>query len=182
MKRGAAVLGVLLSVAPASYAKPAKTNPTGCTAYMNEPLTHVRVLDPTVRAALFDGLRRSQTLVEIVARVEAMDGIVYLLGGSFRPTNRNGLRGAMSHEITVATSTRILKVIIEPRANDSTIGTIGHELWHALEVLQVPDAIDTASVERLYTRIGFKASAGVYETDGAADAGYRVMRDLKRCE
>jgi hypothetical protein len=153
-----------------------------CPASGPMPLSHVRPLDPSIGAALEDGIRRSRTLKDLVERVEGLDGLVYMFGGPYR-RRLQGLvfRGGMSHAVTVADRYRIIKVTIASGHGDQTIATMGHELRHAIEVLESPEAVDLRSVDQLYERIGFRAGPGVYETDAAASAGSKIHDDLARC-
>ena len=143
---------------------------------------HVRPVNESIGAPLRVGIRRSRTLAELVDHIETLDGRVYLFAGSYRRLDRGlALRGGTSHQVTVTGSYRILKITVEPGMGDQTIATIGHELRHAIEILEVPDAVDVRSVGKLYERIGFLVSPGVYETDAARRAEHQVFDDLKHC-
>jgi len=185
-KRRSAVLILLaLSIARAAAADgPAATvAPLMCPANATLPMTHIRPLDDEIAAVLRTGLRRSPTLASLVARIESSKAIVYVFGHDVqRPSRGVVLQGGMSHQVTMASSVRVIKIAVNPFHGDRSIATIGHELWHALEVLDTPDAVDLASVSRLYERIGYVASAGVYETEGAAAAGTRVLHELRQCK
>src|SRR5581483_6387435 len=154
-----------------------------CATAAIRPLTHVRAADPDLAEALADGLRRSPTLASLVERIESSAGIVFLFRGPFYRLRRGTtLRGAMSHEVTVTPPFRIIKIAVEPRLGDRTIATLGHELRHALEVLEDSSAVDKDSVEGLYRRIGYGVSVGQYETSAAHDAERGIFRDLGRCK
>ncbi len=145
--------------------------------------THVRAVDESVAALLRAGIRRSPTVADIVRRIEASSGIVYVVAGGYRQLGRGvELRGGMSHAITVVGGIRIIRVGVNVHAGDLSIATVGHELWHATEVLDDPDATDETGIQSLYERIGFMARIGIYETDGARNVTERVLRELKRCQ
>src|SRR5690348_12778944 len=63
------------------------------------PHTHVRVVDATLAPAFDDGLRRSTTLRDLVARIETLDGIVLLFAGSAINPALGNMSGAMSHGV-----------------------------------------------------------------------------------
>jgi len=155
----------------------AQAAPAMCVANASLALSHVRPVDPALSASLHEGLQRSATLAALVERIEASDGIVFLLGGRFLRLERAiCLRGGMSHAF------RVIKIMVETGLGDRTIATIAHELRHAVEVLDDSRAVNLSTVEQLYERIGFRVAAGVYETLDAQSAERQVYRELSRCK
>jgi hypothetical protein len=145
--------------------------------------SHIRVVDPSLADALHEGLQRSPTLAALVGRIEASDGLLYVIGGPFRKANKGlTLRGGMSHEITIARPYRMLRITIQSGRGDGTIATIAHELRHALEVLDHAEVVDLNGVTRLYERIGIFVTTGLYETDAAQAAEWQVWRELAGCK
>jgi hypothetical protein len=57
------------------------------------------------------------------------------------------------------------------------MGSIGHELQHAVEVLSTPDVTDTATMYRFYEREGRRVFGG-FETEAAIRAGQNVRAEL----
>src|SRR5205814_10178442 len=53
------------------------------------------------------------------------------------------------------------------------MGSIGHELRHAIEVVGEPAVRSTSQQRFLYERIGFHTRNGAFETQDAMDAGTR---------
>lgn len=104
------------------------------------------------------------------------EGRAHLSKRSDRP-----LRGAMSHAVYTTAAFRVIRSLVAPGAGDVTIATLGHELRHAIEVLEDSGAVDVASVDLLYERIGRRTRTGVYETRAAQQTGDRVMDELVRC-
>ena len=183
----AAIAAILTTAAhaagPAGDASRDQAGTAMCVATASLSLTHVRAVDPTISAALHEGLQRSPSLAALVARIEASDGIVYLISGRFLRLERGMcLRGGMSHAVTAARPFRVIKIMVETGFGDRTIATIGHELRHAVEVLDDSRAVDRASVELLYERIGYRVSANVFETSDAQTAERQVYRELSRCK
>jgi hypothetical protein len=160
----------------------AQAAPTNCSLGEKRSLSHVRPVDATMAAALESGMRRSPIFSALVARIEALAGLVYLEGRPVRgPQGGSLLYGSMSHAVTVAGAYRIIRIAVRPRRADLMIATIAHELTHAIEVLESDDALDSNSVGILYQGIGFKVRSGVYETYAADLAGRLTLRELSRC-
>ena len=67
---------------------------------------------------------------------------------------------------------------IDGKRDDNAIATVGHELRHALEVLETSKAITEAEVDALFDRIGWQTSAHTVETQAALDAGNAIAREL----
>jgi hypothetical protein len=62
------------------------------------------------------------------------------------------------------------------------MATLGHELFHAIEIAEEPSVVSADTLADLYARIGRKTgdSAGhrTFETEAAAAAGLRARRQL----
>src|SRR5438067_6328464 len=164
----AAIAAILTTAAhaagPAGDASRDQAGTAMCVATASLSLTHVRAVDPTISAALHEGLQRSPSLAALVARIEASDGIVYLISGRFLRLERGMcLRGGMSHAVTAARPFRVIKIMVETGLGAGPIATIGHELRPGAEWLADWGPADRAGVGRLYERIGYRVSAGVSE-------------------
>ena len=111
---------------------------------------HVRASESRILALLEAGLSRSATFRRLVATLDASDVIVYI-----EPkTTRQALGGYLAHNITVAGAYRYLHVAIETTgAKDRLIPLLAHELQHAVEVAQAPEAVDAESLGRLSERL-----------------------------
>ena len=140
--------------------------------------TRVRPQDDHAVALLEAGLLRSPTLRDLVARVEASDVFVFI---SMNPLTRHTMSGALTW-MTSTGGYRYLRVTLNPAdRNDQGIATIGHELRHAIEVIEDTAVVDRASLLALYKRIGAESRAlpGLgWETEAAREAGFQVQRDL----
>jgi hypothetical protein len=184
---GALILATIGAGAVERGPAPANTPPlceTGIDATDSSslPFLHVRPVDESLAAPLRTGVRRSQTLSSLVDRLEQLNGIVYLFPGAVRrPSQDVVLRGGLSNDVKTAGAFRVLRILVQPGRGDLTIATIGHELRHAVEVLEAPDAVDLDSVARLYERIGFAVRRGIYETTAATTAERQVFDELRQC-
>jgi hypothetical protein len=136
------------------------------------------VVDCEVANALEEALIRSLSLREIVDHIGNLNGIVYV-NAPVDVTRRTTLAGGFFHRIVTAGETRMLWIALahESRYSDHSMGMLGHELLHALEVLESP-ARTEADVDALYRRIGDAHGAGIVETDAALAMGHQVEREL----
>jgi hypothetical protein len=152
--------------------------PVACVARQTLP-AQVRPLTCRTGARIIDGMARSATLRRLIDRVGELNGIVYIKDAYYvDPQTKRVLSGALSHQITMAGVHRVLHLRVAPESGDRLLISLGHELQHAIEVLEVNDVTTEAAVDRLFERIGVRAGAGVMETTSAVDAGRAVARDL----
>ena len=111
-----------------------------------------------------DGMARSATLRRAIDRIGELNGIVYIKDAYYvDPRTGRVLSGALSHEITMAGTHRVLHVTVAPESGDRSLITLGHELQHAIEVLEANDVTTEAGVDRLFERIGVRVGASVME-------------------
>ena len=142
---------------------------------------HVRVSDAGLRAQFDEGLKRSATLRSLVARIEKFNALVYIHAGYAGGPAGGWLTGAMSHRVISAGDVRFVHIEVWPNRSYKSVATIGHELQHAIEVLEA-GVSGEARVTDLYKRIGVVVRKGVYETTAAQRAGTSVLDDLIRCK
>lgn len=141
---------------------------------------HLRILDPRLADAVARGAQHSATLRRLIDRIGELDGIVYVIAAvQVRPGTNHVLLAALSHHVTVAGSTRILRITVGHNYGDRAVTTIAHELRHATEVLQDPAVRTGADVTALFERIGYKVYAGVLETKAAQESERTVAQELR---
>jgi hypothetical protein len=139
---------------------------------------HVRVLDCRLTAAVASAASRSATLSDLLQRVQRSDGLVYITAPP--PTGpATQLLGGFSHNVSVAGPNRVLRIFVSGKADDPGMVIVGHELRHALEVLELSSARTEAEVEALYDHLGWRTSAHTVETQEAIDAGTAIGRELR---
>jgi hypothetical protein len=171
-----AIFAALASVAVSRFAAPLFAQ-----AVDRDPCTpppHVRPA-PELRALVDEATRRSLAIRVLRAQLEAFDITVYIRSRVFAERDLDG-RIAM---LAVHGPHRYL--VIELSCTRSTLvqmATLGHELFHAVEIAGEPSVIDAGSLAALYGRIGVETGDSVgrrtFETDAAADAGRRARREL----
>ena len=138
----------------------------------------LRPSDGRVAALLLDGLDRSPTLRAIVNRIEQGDVIVYL---ETQPLlKRNHLSGVLTW-LSAAPPFRYVRISLNPElSRASAIASLGHELQHALEVLDEPSIVDPVSLEAFYVKNGISMPGHLngWDSNKARNVGDEVRRDL----
>jgi len=135
----------------------------------------IRTDSPVLKTLIRDASERSPMFRALVAAIEATDGIVY-----FRVGTCGRLRACLVHQISVAGPHRVLSIIVDTQRNDpSLMGTIGHELQHALEVLSDARIRTDAHLFAFYKLHGLKVK-GVIETRAAIAVGETVRDEVNR--
>jgi hypothetical protein len=138
----------------------------------------IRIVDCQLATAFEQALGRSASLRMLVDRIGVLKGIVYVTV-PVNVTAKTTLLGGFFHQVTSAGDTHILRIALahEPRYSDQSMAILGHELRHALEVLETPDARTEADVDALYGRIGYVRSSGIVETDAAVAMEHQVEKE-----
>jgi hypothetical protein len=152
-------------------------------SYADRPMPRVRSSDSTIVALIARAYTLSATFSRVVDLISATNGIVYVEPGQCRR-----LRGCMALRITAAGPQRILFIVVDLRkaADCDLMASIGHELWHAWEVLSDASLTSDAAMYFFYERArtsrqpldGVVSSSGAWETEGARRAGFDVLAEL----
>ncbi len=140
-------------------------------------LLRVRSRHAGVKAAIARAEVQSPTFHRMVQTINASDGVVYIDAG----TCRHGVRACLV-SVTSAGGHRFLFVKVDiGRADDAVMASIGHELQHAIEVLNNSEVTDGATLYLFYKmssdRLGSSASL---ETLAAVAAGDDVADEIRR--
>src|SRR5580765_7193432 len=98
---------------------------------------HVRATEPRILALIDAGLSRSATFRRLVEALDASDVIVYI-----EPKlTRQDLGGFLSHQMIARGVFRYLRIAVKMQgAEGRLVPLLAHELQHAVEVAQSPDA------------------------------------------
>ena len=161
MRRCAAVLMVLAWSGPALAQAP-----------------HVRG-EGGMQELIDDAARRSPEIRASIDRLQDLDVIVYVRARLLPQTDLDGRIALLS----VAGRHRYLIIELACGRSELTqMATLGHELFHAIEIAEEPSAVSAETVATLYSRIGIKTGdqqgLRTYETEAAAAAGMRARRQL----
>ena len=144
-------------------------------AALDSPYRHVRSQDRAVRHLLKRGFKYSYTFRDLMARLERSDVIVYI---EYVPDLPASLDGRMMM-LPTAHGQRYVRIQIALRGTpDEAVGTLGHELQHAIEVAEATGVRDQTAMTALYERIGLRGGVHVYDTLAAQEVGRTVRREL----
>lgn len=140
--------------------------------------SHVRGEDG-LQPLIDDAARRAPAIRASIDRLQDLDVTVYV---RMRRLPRLDLDGRIAL-LSVAAGHRYLVIELAcGRSALTQMTTLGHELFHAIEIAEEPAAVNTEGVADLYARIGIKTGdeqgRRTYETEAAAAAGLRARRQL----
>jgi hypothetical protein len=136
----------------------------------------VRGNGPAIVEAIAQASQQSPTFNQLVAAITATDGIVYVHYGGCQ---RNG-RSCLVLAVTQAGPNRILHIRIDPRRKGQRLMVaIGHELKHALELLNEPTVVNEYTAHNFFQRIA-PTRGLIFETQAAVETGLKIDRELRR--
>ena len=146
----------------------------------NASQAHVRGIDG-MRQFVEDAAHRSPAIREWIDRLLELDVTVYVRARHFARLDLDGRVAPLSK----AGSHRYLVIELACGRSELTqMTTLGHELFHAIEIAEEPSVVNAETLAAFYTRIGVRTggSAGggprTFETEAAAAAGLRARRQL----
>jgi hypothetical protein len=139
---------------------------------------HVRPVKE-LRALVEEAAERSPEVRALLDRLEETDVTVYVRGRAFDNSELDG-RVAL---LAVTTLQRYLVIELSClRNNIVQMSTLGHELYHALEIALEPSIVDARTLAAHYRRIGEAQGDNIgrqtFETGAAFEAGRRTRRQL----
>lgn len=126
-----------------------------------------------------DAAQRSPAIRAWIDRLEELDITVYVRARAFTQLDLEGRIGLLS----AAGGHRLLLIELAcGRPEVSQMATLGHELFHAIEIAEEPSVVSAATLAELYSRIGIETGdrrgRRTFETEAAAAAGLRARRQL----
>jgi hypothetical protein len=138
------------------------------------PDARVRGVSARVVAVINEAVARSESFRGLVDRIGATDGMVYVAEGKCG----HGVRACLLHTMTAMGQHRVLRILVDPQKPDrDLVGSIGHELQHAVEVLSHPSITSVGGMILLYKK-ACDGCGGRFETEAAIAAGNAVRREL----
>jgi hypothetical protein len=128
-----------------------------------------------VSALIARAVEQSATFRSLRDTMGETDGIVYV-----EPGRCGTLRACLALKVTVSGPNRILFVFVDPeREACDVMASIGHELWHAIEVLRERWIRSDGEMYSFVAK-GHERNPGAwFETAAAIRAGQDVRDDLR---
>ena len=136
----------------------------------------VRGSDPTIVAAIEQAIAQSPTFKDLVTAIDATDGIVYVHHGE---CGRSVL-ACLLLAVTKAGSNRILHIKVDRRRKGHHLMvSIGHELSHAVELLNEPTVVDATTAQNFYRR-NVAIERYNFETEAAIEIELKIDKELRQ--
>jgi hypothetical protein len=142
-------------------------------------VAHIRANRPAVAGLIREATAHSVMFRQLVDTIQRTDGIVYVEEGE---CGRQRLRACLLMWMSATGRNRFLRVLVDPRRADSEadmMGSIGHELQHAIEALSDPATTDGVRLYNFFRRLAPTDSAR-FETTAAINAGNTVYDEVRR--
>lgn len=140
-------------------------------------LAHIRSHNAALRALIEQATERSATFRQLVETINQSSAIVYVEEGDCR----HGVRACL-RTVSAAGTYRLLWVHVDTRkqVDSHLMASIGHELRHAIEVIDDPSVTNSSAMFFLYQRIGSQGTEqGAMETPAAVAAGDAVRSEVR---
>jgi hypothetical protein len=140
-------------------------------------MTRVRWESPLIGRAIAEGWERSATFRSLIEAVDATDGVVYMLEGKCG----QGVRACLHMSVELSGENRLLRIFVNPRRAPGCelVGSIGHELQHALEALGNPRIRSGFAMSSFFHQIGPEGPRR-FETPEADRIGATVAKEACR--
>jgi hypothetical protein len=149
---------------------------SGVAAESPSPIPRVRSSDSALAGLIAQATRGSETFQRLITSIQASNGIVYLEPGRCG----HGVRACLKIWVQVGGPNRFLRIVIDRTKSDRDVdvmGSLGHELQHAVEVLSEPAVTKGATMYNFLRRTASNHS-NRFETTAAVNAGNDVIDEL----
>jgi hypothetical protein len=139
------------------------------------PDARVRGLSVRIVAVINEATAQSKTFRGLVDQIGITDGIVYVAEGQCG----HGVRACLLHRMTEMGPRRVLRILVDPQRIDRDLmRSIGHELQHAVEVLNDRAIRSSSAMTLLYNKKG-DTYARRFETNAAIQASNAIHAELQ---
>ncbi|HEY7444295.1 MAG TPA: hypothetical protein VH701_17830 [Vicinamibacterales bacterium] len=133
----------------------------------------VRSDDPTLARLITEASALSRTFRRELDLINRTNGIVYVSKGRCR----YGAHACLIPTVDFIGPFRLLRVLVDlTRSEAETIGSIGHELWHAIEVLSDPSIDSNAAIVFFFKQF---TESNRFETAAATKVGVAVYEEVR---
>jgi hypothetical protein len=140
------------------------------------PIPRVRSSDSALVGLIAQATRGSETFRSLITSIQASNGIVYVEPGRCG----HGVRACLKIWMQVSGPNRFLRIVIDRSPSDrdlQVMGSLGHELQHAVEVLSEPAVTNGPTMYNFLRRTASNHS-NRFETTAAVNAGNDVIDEL----
>jgi hypothetical protein len=143
-------------------------------AVIAPPFPRVRPMSDDARALVDEAAQRSPTIARLLRIIDQSDAVVYV-------ELKFEIRGEGATTLfAVSQYCRFIRVSIAKTVTGyRRIEMLGHELQHAVEIIQASDVRDSAGMRRLFGKIGWLLGDLTFESNGAIDTERQVGRELR---
>jgi hypothetical protein len=139
------------------------------------PDARVRGASARLVAIISTAAAQSETFRQLVDQINHTDGMVYVVEGDCG----SGVRACLLLTVTLMGPYRLLRILVDRETSDSDLmASIGHELQHAVEVLNYRSVRTSSEMILLYRRICDICNRSAFETNAAIRAGNAVRTEL----
>lgn len=143
------------------------------------PLVRVRSSNsPSIAAVIQEAAVRSPLFRRLLKTIDATDGLVYVDEGICG----HGVAACLSLSVLVSGPYRLVRILVDTHKLDNDcelMAAIGHELWHAIELLREPNVRNYQAAFSFFEREGpTDREKGRFETDAAVRTGLSVLREV----
>jgi hypothetical protein len=140
------------------------------------PTHRVRSEDSALVALIDQARLGSETFRRLLTTIQASDGIVYVERGECG----HGVRACLKMWMQVSGPNRFVRIVINRSKADRDVdvmGSLGHELQHAIEVLSEPGVTNGVTMFNYLKRIA-PTDNNRFETTAAVKVGNAVIDEL----
>ena len=175
--QGSCIAAVVMAVVIGGTSRAAAAESSAAVASpqsLMAPDARVRGVSARVVAIINNAATQSETFRGLVDQINHTDGMVYVAEGDCG----SGVRACLLLTMTVMGPYRLLRILVDGRSADRDLmAFIGHELQHAVEVLNYRSVRSSSQMILLYKRI-CDVCGGSFETYAAVRAGNAVHDEL----
>jgi hypothetical protein len=137
-------------------------------------IQRVRSQTPAITAVIVDSMARSETMRRLVGKINSTDGLVYVDEGRCG----HSVRACLVLSLKVAGPHRLLRILVDThKTNGDLAASIGHELQHAVEVLDDPGITNFYQMFHFFLREG-PTGLERFETAAAVKTGWMIDSEL----
>ena len=150
---------------------------SGPTAIDAPPISRVRSGDRTIIALIDRAAGQSLTFKKLLTTIASSDGIVYVEPGNCS----RGAKACLQIWMHVSGANRFLRILVDRKKANSDVdfmGSIGHELQHAIEALSQRSITDGDKLYNFFKRIA-PTDDTRFETAAAERAGDDIRHELR---